>query len=487
MSVRTAVMSSLVALSALGAMGCAGAQPVNRTQGSAPDEALAVRAPISEAAVGPTVEIGELERAFEVAAGRIAPSVVSVTSERDLEGEVPAFLRSFGGPEGPIRGMGSGVIIDERGHILTNNHVVDGAELLLVELADDREVEAVVVGSDPKTDLAIIRVDADGLTPAAFGDSASVRVGQWVLAAGSPFGLPRTVTAGIVSAMGRGSMGIADYGDFIQTDAAVNQGNSGGPLIDLHGRVIGINTAIASHDGGSNGIGFAIPGNLARSVAVQLLEHGYVARGWLGIVMAELTPDLASSFDYAGTSGVLIDDLDPKGPAAKAGIEIGDIISHLDERAISDMADFRNTIAGLRPGTQVELSVWRDGRVVDLVVELGSLEDELPPRRLAQASDPNDANEGPLQHGLQLQDPSVRQRLERGIAPGRGAVVARIERDSVAHGSELEPGDVILQIEDKPVRSAKQAERLLARSNLQSGVRLRIQRGPFGHFVILKD
>ena len=218
--------------------------------------AVAVESPRVAGEVAPTAGIAELERAFERSAEVIGPSVVSITSEREHPGaeEVPAFLRPFGAPDGVLRGLGSGVIVDARGYVLTNNHVVDGADRLRVRLADDREFEAEVVGTDPKTDLAVVRIDADGLVPALTAESDRLRVGQWVMAVGSPFGLSKTVTAGIVSATGRGGMGITDYGDFIQTDAAINQGNSGGPLIDLQGRVIGINTAIASPSGGSNGL-----------------------------------------------------------------------------------------------------------------------------------------------------------------------------------------------------------------------------------------
>src|SRR5690606_13794226 len=211
-----------------------------------------------------------------------------------------------------------------------NNHVVEGAGELKVRLHDDRELHAELVGTDPKTDLAVIRVHAEGLRAAPLYDGSELRVGQWVLAVGSPFGLSRTVTAGIVSAVGRGSMGITDYGDFIQTDAAINRGNSGGPLIDLRGRVVGINTAIFSPNGGSSGIGFAIPSGMARAVKDQLIDHGVVRRGWLGVVMGELTADLATSFEYEGAHGVLIDDVDPVGPGSAAGVRAGDIMIRLD-------------------------------------------------------------------------------------------------------------------------------------------------------------
>ncbi|HWB76109.1 MAG TPA: Do family serine endopeptidase, partial [Nannocystaceae bacterium] len=394
--------------------------------------------------------------------------------------DVPAFLRPFGPPDGTLRGLGSGVIIDARGYILTNNHVVEGADRLRVGLWDDREVDATVIGTDPKTDLAVVKIDAGSLTAAVTADSEKVRVGQWVIAAGSPFGLAKTVTAGIVSAVGRGGMGITDYGDFIQTDAAINQGNSGGPLIDLQGRVVGINTAIASQTGGSNGIGFAIPIDLAKVVLAQLIDHGSVERGWIGIVMGKLTPELAQSFGYRG-DGVLVDDVDPKGPGAKAGLRAGDIITSLDGKSLRDMVALRNGVAQRRPGTKVKLVVFRNGKTERLDLELGSLDDPDEPKAKPikrKASKPTP----PAELGLQLADPSEgRSRTD----VRKGAVVIGVAKDSLA-ADEIAPGDVITEVGGEAVRSAAHAEKLLDKADLGRGIRVRVQRDRFGHYVVLR-
>jgi len=453
--------------------------------------AVAVESPRVAGEVGPTAGIAELERAFERSAEVIGPSVVSITSEREHPGaaEVPAFLRPFGAPDGVLRGLGSGVIVDARGYVLTNNHVVDGADRLRVRLADDREFEAEVVGTDPKTDLAVVRIDADGLVPALTAESDRLRVGQWVMAIGSPFGLSKTVTAGIVSATGRGGMGITDYGDFIQTDAAINQGNSGGPLIDLHGRVVGINTAIASPTGGSNGVGFAIPIDLAKVVMKQLMEHGSVERGWMGIVMGRLTPELAKSFGYRGTDGVLVDDItDPKGPGAKAGLRAGDIIVAIDGKRVRDMTVLRNGIAAHRPGSKLELGVFREGGTRKVEVELGAVPGE--GKKSARTARPGAAKERPKAKaprgvGLQLVDLSDEARARFRIAATKGALVAGVARDSLA-AAYVEPGDVLVEVAGEKVRSASHAERLLAKANLDEGVRVRIQSGEYGHFVVLR-
>jgi serine protease Do len=430
---------------------------------------------------GPTVS--DLEHAFEKASGVIAPSVVSITNSRQIEVDLPEFLRPFTEGERQVEGMGSGVVLDREGHILTNNHVVEGATVLRVRLHDDRELDAEVVGADPKTDVAVIRVDAKGLQPAKLANSDKVRVGQWVIAAGSPFGLPRTITAGIVSAVGRGSMGIADYGDFIQTDAAINQGNSGGPLIDLQGRVIGLNTAIASRTGGSNGIGFAIPINLARNVIDQLLAEGVVRRGWIGIVMGDLEPSMAATFGYKGT-GILVNDVDPKGPARKAGVKIGDIIVKLDGKAVADMDAFRNRIAQTKPGKTIELALWRGRatRTVSVKLDVFPGDDaDAKPRASSKKK-----KKGPPRLGLTLRDPADGLRTRLGLPKGAGVLVTDVEPGSVAAAAGLSHGDVLLEIGDKPAKSAKTAQRQLDGADLDAGVRVRIRRGAFGTFVLLK-
>jgi len=469
---RSGVVALVLALG-----GCAHAMASPRATDGA---AVAVTTRVGGDA-GSSVGIEELERAFERAAEVIGPSVVSITSERQQStDDVPAFLRPFGAPDGVLRGLGSGVVVDARkGYILTNNHVVEGAARLRVRLHDDREFDADIVGTDPKTDVAVIKIDADGLVPAITAESDKLRVGQWVMAAGSPFGLSKSVTAGIVSATGRGGMGITDYGDFIQTDAAINQGNSGGPLIDLQGRVIGINTAIASPTGGSNGVGFAIPIDLVKVVMKQLIDHGSVQRGWLGIVMGRMTPELAKSFGWTGTDGVLVDDVAPDSPGADGGLKPGDIVVDLDGKRLRDLVTLRNGIASRRPGTKMKLGVFRDGSMRTVQVELGAHPDEsgakARPHRGDRESKKPKAK--PKTLGLQLADP-----------PGKGAkgvLVAGVADDALADG-HLEPGDVLLEVAGEKVRNAAQARRLLDKADLDGGVRLRIQRGGFGHYVVIR-
>jgi serine protease Do len=446
--------------------------------------AVATRAPAPSPGELPAPEpsVVDLELAFERAAAAIGPSVVSVINEQAPPAELPAFLRELA-PRDEVRGLGSGVIIDEAGYILTNNHVVEGATTLKVRLHDDRELRAEVVGSDPKTDLAVIRVRAEGLRAAPLHDASDLRVGQWVLAVGSPFGLSRTVTVGIVSAVGRGSMGITDYGDFIQTDASINRGNSGGPLIDLRGRVVGINTAIFSPNGGSSGIGFSIPAGMARTVKDQLIATGQVRRGWMGVVMGELTADLARSFEFEGGSGVLIDDVDPAGPGHAAGLRPGDIVAQVDGTPVRDMADFRNRIAQAGPGATVELETWRGGQPRALKVRLAALPESDEPRVRPPTRAPAPAVQ---RLGLGLDEPDARVRRMLGLAPDGGAVIVEVEPGSVADEAGLRRGDVLLRVGAEAVGSATQALRLLEQADLDQGVRIRVQRGPYGRFTVLR-
>jgi serine protease Do len=418
----------------------------------------------------------DLGRAFERAARTVRPAVVSVTAVHRLE--VPPGFGSpfgFGAPDDELeaRGLGSGVVLDTTGHILTNNHVVAHAEEIRVRFPDDTELVATIVGVDPKSDLAVIKVEAEGrLTPAVLGDSSQLHVGQWVLAVGSPFGLEQTVSAGIVSAVGRGSMGIVDYADFIQTDAAINPGNSGGPLIDLQGRVIGINTAIATRTGGSHGIGFAIPANMAFEIAGELIEQGQVVRGFLGIVIGPLDADLAQSFDYPGEQGVLVQDVMADGPADRAGLRSGDIVVERDGVTVEDATTFRNDIAALDPGQRTTLTVWRAGELRQITVELEQQpEDQAQPGRL----------------GLGLSDltPELRQRL--GTEATEGAVVVQIVPGSTADRAGLRPGDLIVGIGDETVEDATAARQLLNEADLERGVRLRIVRDGVTRYLVLRE
>jgi serine protease Do len=465
-------------------------QPGTHTQTVRTDSTPAYNATPLAASEDPPVDTTDFRYQFVAAAKAIRPSLVSITSLSSAEPEgsgndnpLDFFFRGSPRPEGKQlrRGMGSGVIVDGNGSILTNNHVVANADTLKVTLSDDREFVAKVVGTDPKTDVAVVRIDPGRahLQSATMGDSDRVQVGEWVMAAGCPFGLRQTVSAGIVSAVGRGNMGITEYEDFIQTDAAVNPGNSGGPLVDLSGRVVGINTAIASPSGGNNGVGFAVPISMAKIVMDQLLRSGKVVRGYLGVSIGDVTPELARSFDYDGTGGVLVQEVSPASPAARAGLKAGDIIVSRDGKPVVNAASFRNAIADTPPGTMVTIEFWRDGKMQTRQLKLG----ELPG---TERTDEPAAPEEHARWGLQLSDltPELQQRLKSSSK--QGAVVIAVDPNSPADGAGLQPGDVITQVGDNPVTSVSAAQASLKRAlRDDKPVRLRIERKGHGMFVAL--
>lgn len=361
--------------------------------------------------------------------------------------------------------LGSGVIVSEDGYILTNNHVVKDAAEIRVTLHDGKTHAARLVGQDPPTDLAVLKIDAKGLTAASFADSDSIQVGDWVVAMGNPFGLANTMTTGIVSAKGRTRVGLLPFEDFIQTDAAINPGNSGGPLADLNGRVVGINTAIASRSGGYMGIGFAIPSTLARQVMEKLIAEGKVERGWLGVSIQDLDEPLARTFGRDDTRGVLIARVLEDQPADQAGLRSGDIILSIDGKATPDSKSLRSLVAELAPGRSVPCSVYRDGKTTDLEVKIGRY-------RVADTEAPLAPADGHLGLRLdQLPESTARRHydLERS-AP----VVTRVEPGSRSAMAGLRRGDVILSINGREVetvadvrttlREASGPVRLLVRS-----------------------
>jgi len=466
---------------------------------SAPSAAQKPAPPASTVPVKPVPAVAptDFRRQFVEVAKTVRPAVVAVMAVSTIKQVQSPFEGSpfeffFHGnprPQGQQRrqGIGSGVIVDARGYVLTNNHVVADADELKVVLQDDRELPAEIVGTDPKTDIAVIRIKADGkakkevLRTAVLGNSDQLEVGEWVMAVGSPFGLTQTVSAGIVSAVGRGNLRIAEYEDFIQTDAAINPGNSGGPLVNLEGKVVGINTAIASQTGASNGVGFAIPINMARGVMDQLIQHGGVVRGYLGVIIAPLNDELGKSFGYSGQGGILVHDVSSDGPAAKAGLKPGDIIIERDGKPLTDVDAFRNAVAQTPPGTEVNLVIFRGGKKQTVKVKLDRM-----PQDEATARKPGSKGDGTTTgRGLGLVDLSddVRQRFEIP-ASTKGAVVARIDPDSPAV-KDLRPGDVITQVEDTTVKNSEEAARAIGKAGANKPVRLRVIRDGRGLFVIL--
>jgi len=338
--------------------------------------------------------------------------------------------------------LGSGFIIDRDGTILTNNHVVENGQKITVKLQDGREFEAKVVGKDAKTDIAIIKIDAKGDLPvAALGDSDKLEVGEWVVAIGNPFGLESTVTSGIVSAKGR-HIGAGPYDNFIQTDASINPGNSGGPLINLRGEVVGINTAIFSQSGGNIGIGFATPINSAKDIIPELKSKGKVTRGWLGVSIQNVTPDIASSLGLERSRGALVADVLKEGPAERAGLKVGDVIVEFDGTEIKDSSDLPAIVARTRPGKQVSVKVLRDKKETNVPVTITELKEE---EVVAAAKE-----KGDLGLTVQKVTPEIAENLQLGRATG--VVITAVESGSAAEEAGLQQGDVIVEVDRKPVR-----------------------------------
>src|SRR2546425_331817 len=377
------------------------------------------------------------------------------------------FFRQFFGPSGHEnvprerreQALGSGVIISEDGYILTNNHVVDGADEIKVVLADDKkEFDTKVIGTDPQTDIAVIKVEGKSLPAITITDSDKLEVGDVVLAIGNPFGVGQTVTTGIVSAKGRGGMGIVDYENFIQTDASINPGNSGGALVDVEGRLVGINQSIISRSGGNNGIGFAVPINLARYVMERIISHGKVTRGYLGVTIQPVTPELAKEFKLPENTGALVGDVTPRSPAAEAGLKEGDVIVEFNNKKVTDSRHLRLIAAQTAPGTKVPMKILRDDKEETFTVKLG----ELPTQGLAKAGQ----HSGELRRGTQadaldgviVENLDARYRRQFNI-PNQvhGALVVDVDAASPAAAAGLRPGDVILEINRQAVNSAHEA------------------------------
>ena len=347
------------------------------------------------------------------------------------------------------RGTGSGFIIRKDGIVLTNNHVVQNAREITVKLGDGRELAAHVLGRDPKTDLALLQIDGTRDLPVAeLADSDQLQVGDWVLAIGNPFGLSNTVTAGIVSAKAR-AVGAGPYDDFIQTDASINPGNSGGPLLDEQGRVVGINTMIFSQSGGNIGIGFAIPINLARQLIPQLESSGHVTRGWLGVTIQELTPNLAEAIGSDRKEGALVAEVAPNSPAAGAGLRVGDVITSYDSKRIDESHQLPMLVASTAVGSTVPLTVVRKGEEKTLRVKVAKLEDDVA----AESPSPKHGK-----WGLALRDLSPAERRQLGLDDGVGVLVAGVTPDSLALEANIHQGDVVLEVNRKSVGSAREME-----------------------------
>ena len=378
------------------------------------------------------------------------------------------------------RGQGSGFIISKDGYILTNNHVVGDQDKITVKLSDGRKFDAKLIGADAESDVALIKIDADDLPTLPLGNSDELEVGDWVLAIGNPFGLKHTVTAGIVSAKGRSDVHIAEYEDFIQTDAAINPGNSGGPLLNLKGEVIGINTAIVSRSGGYMGIGFAIPINMALAIKDQLIKNGKVVRGWLGVVIQDLTEDMAEQFGLKNAKGVLIAEVSKDSPADKAGLKHGDVIVEFDGHAVENVGQFRNQVALTPPGKKVEMVVIRDGKRKTLRVKIGNRE----------KSPVVAALEGKTldKLGIEVQNLTKDLADQLGYENGEGVLIADVRPGSPADEAGLRRGALILEANRRTVRNVKELTEALADSVKTKRVLLLVRnpRSSYAQFVLLR-
>ena len=455
----------------------------------------------------PVTRETKVPTSFAPVVRRVVPSVVYVYSTKTVKNPLgremrpllddPFFRRFFGDrfdddAHSPSRqprtekqhGLGSGVIISKDGHILTNNHVVDGADEIKVSLFDDkRNFTAKVVGRDAKTDIAVLKIEAKDLPTATLADSDKIEVGDMVLAIGNPFGIGQTVTMGIVSATRRGGMGIEEYEDFIQTDAAINPGNSGGALVDTDGRLVGICTAILSRNGGNQGVGFAVPVNLARNVMEQILKKGKVERGYLGVSIQDVTPELRKDFSVPEGRGALIGGVTEGSAAEEAGLRSGDVIIEFDGKPVKDSRRLKLMVGQATPGTKIEVKAMRDGKEKIFTITLKETPDHVT--ALGRGESPDESAQA--LHGLSVVDIDADARRQFDLpATLKGALILKIDTDSAAYEAGLRKGDVIQEINRKPIASAEDAER--ATKNLASKrLMLRVWSHGGSRFVVVDE
>ena len=456
-------------------------------------------------ALSDTYVAKELSQAFSEVVKKTSPAVVFVQVEKTMSGQVTPFQfndpfdlfnddfferffkhqRPESNKKKKFRqmGQGSGFIISKDGLILTNNHVVGDADIITVRLKDGREFKAELVGTDPKSDVALVRIKADEDFPTVpLGDSENLELGEWVIAIGNPFGLLETVTVGVVSAKGRSNVGIADYENFIQTDAAINPGNSGGPLLNLDGEAVGINTAIFSKSGGYMGIGFSIPMNMAILIKDQLLKTGKVTRGFLGIIIQPLTVDMAKSFGLDHTNGILVSEVAPDSPADKSGVMSGDIILELDGKVVENINEFRNSIAMTKPNQKVQLTIFRDKKVAYKDIVVGTLPDDddkwLKSGKLK--------NETSSKFGFEVQNltPELADRF--GYDIDKGVVISKVEDGSPGDYSGLEAGLLIISVNNESVKSVDDFNKAVKKSKDKSTMLLRVKGRDYSRYVLLK-
>jgi serine protease Do len=440
-------------------------------------------------------------KAFVNVVKQAKPAVVHIKVEKTTTssyqgGQIPEdlfnhpFFEQFFGPqfrqrqpeprEFKQRGQGSGFIISKDGFILTNNHVVEGADSIKVTLSDNRDFDAKIIGTDPQTDVALIKIeDPKNLPVLPLGDSADLEAGEWVIAIGNPFGLSQTVTVGVVSATGRSSVGINEYENFIQTDAAINPGNSGGPLINGRGEVVGINTALFSRTGGYMGIGFAIPINMAKSIESQLQKQGKVTRGWLGVVIQNVDKNLAESFGLKEAGGILISEVQKDSPASAAGLQQGDVILRLNGTALEDVSDLRNRVALLQPGSKAVIEIMRDGREKKVQVSIGE-----QPSNFGQRGPGVNNVDSLNQYGLTLQELTPELAKKFDYAENSGLIISDVASGSPAAEAGLQPGQLVEEVNRVRVHNLKELNKALKESQSDK-VLLRVRSENYSTYVVL--
>lgn len=486
------------------------AQDPPKTDGKTPDVKV-------DAAQLPP-QVGGRASTFAPIVEKVSPSVVTIATSKMIKRNNrnpyfndPTFRRFFGLPDpdeddGGNRsprgggagkrhlermGLGSGVIVASDGYILTNNHVVEGADEIIITRGNDKhEYKAKKIGNDAATDIAVLKIDATALPSITFADSSKVRVGDLVFAVGNPFGLTQTVTMGIVSALGRTgiergtSVGDARYEDFIQTDASINPGNSGGALVDAEGRLIGINTAIFSLSGGNQGIGFAVPANLAHSVMDSLIKTGHVSRGFLGIGLQQITDDLAKQFKLPSTDGALVTEVQPRSPAEKAGVESGDVVIEFNGKKVEGPRELQMQVAAIAPNSKAEVKVWRDGKEKALTVTLA----ERPSPKVASTTDENKPDEPDVLDGVTVGDLDADMRKQFDIPENikSGVVVTKVDADSPCAEAGIRAGDVVLEINRQSVANAKQAVEMSEKLKKEKKVLLRVSTKGAARYVVVE-
>jgi len=455
-------------------------------------------------AVGAT---GNFNEGFSAVVEPLLPAVVNISTSKMVKSSQsdspffndPFFRQFFGNPFGDggkgdgqqqqpreqkEHSLGSGVIVNPDGYILTNNHVVDGASDVQVTLSDKRNFKAKIVGTDARSDMAVLKISASNLSSVTLGDSTKAKVGDIVLAIGDPFGIGETVTMGIVSAKGRRGLGIEGpegYEDFIQTDASINPGNSGGALVDTRGELIGINTAIISNGGGGNqGIGFAIPVNMARQIMEQILKTGKVSRGYLGIMIQGVTPDLAKAFNLPAAEGALVGDVTPDSPGAKAGLQKGDVVTTLNGQPISDFTDLRLRIAQSAPGTVVKMDVLRNGQKMQITATLAEFPEKTP-----TAENKEEGQGTQEMQGVQVENLSPELAQQLNVPAGtRGVVITNVDPNSTAAESGLSRGDIIQEVNRKAVSNVQQFREAIRSAGNQPLLLLINKQGVTSYVVI---